>query len=247
MARERWLAGLGTLLVLSVGIPAPAATLVQDGKARAVVALPPTPDETEKRAARDLIDHCAWTEAEMLLRPLAKERNVSRAHQVALVNTLGVCCTLTQCYDEAETHFSTVAKMVPNDARIRQNQALNYELQGEHDQAEEYWDRFLDLLADAEDPLVALDLVGGADRLGRVVGELDGRPAVGADRLADQAERAERVAGGEAAEVVGEQGPPAEAELAAAVEAGVERLDPVDVEQIFATDAHPAAPGGTVH
>jgi len=96
--------------------------------------------------ARDLIDHCAWTEAEMLLRPLAKERNVSRAHQVALMNTLGVCCTLTQCYDEAEGHFAAVAKLVPNDARVRQNQALNYELQGEHDQAEEYWDRYLDLL-----------------------------------------------------------------------------------------------------
>lgn len=96
--------------------------------------------------ARDLIDHGAWTEAEMLLRPLARERNVARSHQVALLNTLGVCCTLTQCYDEAESYYNAVAKLIPNDARIRQNQALNCELQGEHDQAEEFWDRYLDLL-----------------------------------------------------------------------------------------------------
>ncbi len=96
--------------------------------------------------ARDLIDHGAWTEAEMLLRPLAKERNVSRGHLIALLNSLGVCCALTQCHDEAEGYFSAAAKLTPNDPRIRQNQALNLELQGEHDQADDYWDRFLDLI-----------------------------------------------------------------------------------------------------
>jgi tetratricopeptide (TPR) repeat protein len=96
--------------------------------------------------ARDLIDKCAWTEAEMILRPLAKDRSASRAHQVALINMLGVCCCLTQCYDEADTHFAAAAKLVPNDARIRQNQALNCELAGNSNDAEKFWERFLDLM-----------------------------------------------------------------------------------------------------
>ena len=75
------------------------------------------------------------------------------------------------------------------------------------------------LRADAEHALVAGDLVGRAHRLAGVVGELDRGPAVGADRLADQAERRQRVARREAAEVVGQQRAPAEAELHAAVEA----------------------------
>src|SRR5262249_20766057 len=53
----KWLS-LGSLLLgLSLGEPASAATLVQDGKARAFVVLPPKPDDTEKLAARELIDH----------------------------------------------------------------------------------------------------------------------------------------------------------------------------------------------
>jgi hypothetical protein len=39
--------------------PAPAATLVRDGKAVAVVALPPAPDAAETLAARELVDHVA--------------------------------------------------------------------------------------------------------------------------------------------------------------------------------------------
>lgn len=45
------------LLGMCQGGTAVAATLVQDGKARAVVVLPPDPDATEKLAARELIGH----------------------------------------------------------------------------------------------------------------------------------------------------------------------------------------------
>ena len=45
------------LLALGLASPAPAATLVRDGKPLAVVALPADPDATEKLAAKELIDH----------------------------------------------------------------------------------------------------------------------------------------------------------------------------------------------
>src|SRR5690349_6617835 len=58
MRRARWLPPIVVLLtVFCPAQPAPAAPLVRDGKAVAVVALPPDPDEAEKLAARDLIDH----------------------------------------------------------------------------------------------------------------------------------------------------------------------------------------------
>jgi hypothetical protein len=44
-------------LLLLLAAPAAAADLVRDGKPVAVVALPPGPDETEKHAARELVDH----------------------------------------------------------------------------------------------------------------------------------------------------------------------------------------------
>src|SRR5262249_769105 len=40
---------------------------------------------------KDLIDRCHWTEAELLLRPLARERGFGRTRQVALFNLLGCC------------------------------------------------------------------------------------------------------------------------------------------------------------
>jgi len=96
--------------------------------------------------ARDLADKCAWTEADMVLRSVVKERNVSRHLQVALLNMLGVCSAMTQSYDDADNHFNAAAKLAPSDARIRQNQAINAEFRGNTNDAEKHWDRFLDLL-----------------------------------------------------------------------------------------------------
>jgi tetratricopeptide (TPR) repeat protein len=96
--------------------------------------------------AKELVDRCFWTEAEMLLRPLARERGLGREAQVALFNLLGLCACLTHDFDGAVRHFQAALKLVPNDARLNQNLALSYELNGELAQADPYWNRFFDLL-----------------------------------------------------------------------------------------------------
>ena len=40
---------------------------------------------------KDLIDRCAWGEAEFLLRPLTRDRAGNRNAQVALLNMVGLC------------------------------------------------------------------------------------------------------------------------------------------------------------
>ncbi len=98
--------------------------------------------------AKDLIDRCAWTEAELLLRPLARDKSGSRPTQVALLNLLGCCACMTQDFDGGIKHFSAAIKLAPNDARMHQNLALTYELKGELPQADPYWNRFYELLHD---------------------------------------------------------------------------------------------------
>ncbi|HTU22727.1 MAG TPA: tetratricopeptide repeat protein [Gemmataceae bacterium] len=98
--------------------------------------------------AKELIDRCAWTEAELLLRPLARERSGSRATQVALLTLFGCCACMTQDFDSAIKHYSAAIKLAPNDARLHQNLALTYELKGELPQSDPYWNRFFDLLDD---------------------------------------------------------------------------------------------------
>ena len=51
---------------------------------------------------KDLINRCLWTEAEVLLRPMARERGISRPNQIALYNLLGCCSSMTQDFDGAE-------------------------------------------------------------------------------------------------------------------------------------------------
>jgi tetratricopeptide (TPR) repeat protein len=96
--------------------------------------------------AKELIDRCAWTEGELLLRPVARDRSASRNAQVALLNLLGCCACLTQDFDSALTHFNAALKLAGNDPRLQQNMALCYELQGDLAQAEPYWNRYFDLL-----------------------------------------------------------------------------------------------------
>lgn len=98
--------------------------------------------------AKELIDRCAWTEAELLLRPLAREKSSSRATQLALLNLLGCCACMTQDFDSAIKHFAAALKLAPNDARLHQNLALTYEWKGELPQSDPYWNRFFDLLDD---------------------------------------------------------------------------------------------------
>ncbi len=98
--------------------------------------------------AKELIDRCAWTEAELLLRPLAREKTGSRGTQLALLNLLGCCACMTQDFDSAIKHFQGAIKLAPNDARLHQNLALTYELKGELPQSDPYWNRFFDLLDD---------------------------------------------------------------------------------------------------
>jgi Flp pilus assembly protein TadD len=98
--------------------------------------------------AKELVDRCAWTEAELLLRPLAREKSGSRATQVALLNLLGCCASMTQDFDSGIKCFASAIKLTPNDVRLHQNLALTYELKGELAQADPYWNRYFDLLDD---------------------------------------------------------------------------------------------------
>jgi Flp pilus assembly protein TadD len=98
--------------------------------------------------AKELMDRCNWTEAELLLRPLAQDRGVSRANQVALLNLLGCCACLTQDFNGGISHFSNALKLSANDPRLHQNLALAYELRGELGQADPHWNRYFDLLDD---------------------------------------------------------------------------------------------------
>jgi tetratricopeptide (TPR) repeat protein len=98
--------------------------------------------------AKELIDRCAWTDAELLLRPLAREKNNNRTAQLVLLNLLGCCACMTQDFDSAIKHFLAAIKLAPNDPRLHQNLALTYELKGELPQGDPYWNRFFDLLDD---------------------------------------------------------------------------------------------------
>ncbi len=98
--------------------------------------------------AKTLIDRCAWTDAELLLRPLEREKSGNRATQLVLLNLLGCCACMTQDFDSAIRHFLAAIKLAPNDPRLHQNLALTYEFKGELPQSDPYWNRFFDLLDD---------------------------------------------------------------------------------------------------
>jgi tetratricopeptide (TPR) repeat protein len=95
---------------------------------------------------KELVDRCAWTEAELLLRPFAREKTIGRNTQVALLNLMGCCACLTQDFDTAARHFSGALKLTPNDPRLHQNLALTCEYKGDLAQAEPHWGRYFDLL-----------------------------------------------------------------------------------------------------
>ena len=94
------------------------------------------------------MDRCAWTEAELLLRPQANDAAGPRPHRIALLNLLGCCACLTQDFDGAVRHFNEAAKLAGSDARLHQNLALAYEFQGDVGRADQHWNRYFDLLGD---------------------------------------------------------------------------------------------------
>jgi Flp pilus assembly protein TadD len=96
--------------------------------------------------AKDLIDRCSWTEAILLLRPLAGERRASRRNQAALLNLLGCCSCLTHDMDSGITQFNAASRLANDDPRIYQNLALAHELNGELSEADPHWNRYFDLL-----------------------------------------------------------------------------------------------------
>jgi tetratricopeptide (TPR) repeat protein len=98
--------------------------------------------------AKGYMDRCHWAEAELLLRPLAQDRGISRNNQVTLLNLLGCCACLTQDFNGGINYFGNALKLSPNDPRLHQNLALAYELRGELSQADPHWNRYFDLLDD---------------------------------------------------------------------------------------------------
>jgi tetratricopeptide (TPR) repeat protein len=96
--------------------------------------------------AKALMDRCNWTEAEMLLRPLAAVGHVGRSNQTVLFNLLGLCACLTQDFEGAIKNFQAALRLAGNDPRLHQNLALTYEFKGDLSQADPHWNRFFDLL-----------------------------------------------------------------------------------------------------
>ncbi len=129
--------GLRLLQVLAASRPRSAP--VQEAYLEAVLA-----------KGKELVDRCAWGEAERLLTPLVRERppvsSAARPTLVALFNLLGCCACLNQDFDGAVRHFSAALKLTPKDPRIHQNLALAHELQGELLEADPHWNTYFDLL-----------------------------------------------------------------------------------------------------
>jgi tetratricopeptide (TPR) repeat protein len=116
--------------------------------------------------AKSLLDRGDWLQAERELTPLARVKGLTKAHQTVLFNLLGLCASLNQDFASGVRYLAQAVRVSNSDARLCQNLALAYELQGEVAQADQQWNRYFDLLT------------GGAD-LPRPPGQVDYR-----DRLA---------------------------------------------------------------
>jgi tetratricopeptide (TPR) repeat protein len=96
--------------------------------------------------AKQLLERCEWTQAEQLLRPLAREHSVAKTTQVALLNLLGCCACVSQDSETGQEYFRDALKLSPSDPRLHQNMALAFELQNRLPDAEPHWNRYFDLL-----------------------------------------------------------------------------------------------------
>jgi Flp pilus assembly protein TadD len=100
--------------------------------------------------ARNLLDRCRWGEAERMLAQLARDKTAllaaARPTQAAFYNLLGCCACMNQDFEGSVRYFNLALKLAGGDARVHQNLALAYEMQGELTQAEPHWNRYFDLL-----------------------------------------------------------------------------------------------------
>ncbi len=96
--------------------------------------------------AKSLMDRGDWLQAERELTPLARVKGLAKAHQTVLFNLLGVCACLNQDFPGGVRYLGQAVRLSNADARLYQNLALAYELQGEVAQADQQWNRYFDLL-----------------------------------------------------------------------------------------------------
>jgi Flp pilus assembly protein TadD len=101
--------------------------------------------------AKTFMDRGDWLPAERELRQLLRVRGLTKAHQTVLSNLLGVCCCLNQDFTGGVRYLGQAVKLASADARLSQNLALAYELQGEIAQADPQWNRYFDLVTAGAD------------------------------------------------------------------------------------------------
>jgi tetratricopeptide (TPR) repeat protein len=126
--------------------------------------------------AKSLMDRGDWLQAERELAPLARVKGLAKAHQTALFNLLGVCACLNQDFPGGVRSLAQAVRLSNADARLFQNLALAYELQGEAAQADQQWNRYFDLVT------------AGAD-LPRPPGQVDYRDRLAYEGLVRQGAR----------------------------------------------------------
>lgn len=120
--------------------------------------------ETVLLQAKQLLERCEWSAAAQLLTPgVDAKACASRPTQAALFNLLGCCACLSQDFEGGIRFFTSALQLVNRDARLTQNLALAYELQGRLSQAEPHWNWYLEML-DGRIPAPP-DFPGYKDRL----------------------------------------------------------------------------------
>jgi Flp pilus assembly protein TadD len=102
--------------------------------------------EASLARGKELIDRCAWGEAQRFLGPLVLERPpvtaAARPLLAALFNLLGCCACMTQDFEKGVQYFASALKLAGKDARIVQNLALAHELAGRLADAETHWNDY---------------------------------------------------------------------------------------------------------
>ncbi|MBV9122516.1 MAG: hypothetical protein JO112_04010, partial [Planctomycetes bacterium] len=102
--------------------------------------------ETVLVQSKQLLDRCRWSEAGQLLAPWLADQTAPPSLQAALYNLAGCCACLLQDFEDGVRQFSAALRLLGQDARLHQNLALANEFQGNQDQADPHWNRYLNLL-----------------------------------------------------------------------------------------------------
>jgi tetratricopeptide (TPR) repeat protein len=123
--------------------------------------------------AKNLMDRCQWSDADLLLAPLKRRLESSQIkldpfYHIAILNMLGVSATMSQDFERGLTHFRAASEAFQRDfsapgpankteryinkqgiylgAWLEQNLALGNEWLNRMDVAETHWSRFFDYL-----------------------------------------------------------------------------------------------------